>query len=60
MRMDKQAKIFISHSSKDEKYAQTLVELLEKIGISSKFIFCTSVSQYDAELTKNFIEKIME
>ncbi|MGL5056392.1 MAG: toll/interleukin-1 receptor domain-containing protein [Fusobacteriaceae bacterium] len=37
-------KIFISHSSLDKEYAEELVELLNKFGISSEEILCTSVS----------------
>ncbi|MGI8282098.1 toll/interleukin-1 receptor domain-containing protein [Bacillus mycoides] len=41
-------KIFISHSSKDVKYVEALVELLNDIGIKKdqKSIFCSSLASY--------------
>ncbi|MCO6024878.1 hypothetical protein NG821_03295 [Prevotella cerevisiae] len=40
----KSPKIFISHSSKDESIASSLIDILEFLGI--KDIFCSSVSGY--------------
>lgn len=40
------SKIFISHSSKDLKYAKALVTLFERIGIHEEEIFCSSVPEY--------------
>lgn len=40
----KNKKIFISHSSKDEKYALELVNLLEAIGVEKVDIVCTTIS----------------
>lgn len=58
--MNKEVKIFISHSTKDKKYAEALVEFLEELGVPSNFIFCSSVPPHDVEVTKNFLEKILE
>lgn len=40
-------KVFISHSINDKEYAETLVELLEHIGLNQNDIFCSSVPGYD-------------
>lgn len=37
-------KLFISHSSKDKKYMEALVEMLEDIGMPDGSFICTSVS----------------
>lgn len=58
--MNKEVKIFISHSTKDKKYAEALVKFLKELGVSSKFIFCSSVPPHDVEITKNFLEEILE
>lgn len=46
----KTPKIFISHSSKDEKYVSSLVELLCNIGLNAEHIFCSSVPGYGIPL----------
>lgn len=43
-------KIFISHSSKDEKYVSALVDLLCDIGLNTEHIFCSSVPGYGIPL----------
>ncbi|MDE6208192.1 MAG: toll/interleukin-1 receptor domain-containing protein [Lachnospiraceae bacterium] len=53
--MNKKIKIFISHSEKDKKYAEALVNLLTKIGVLSECIFCSSVPPYGVKISKNFI-----
>lgn len=58
--MKKEDKIFISHSTKDKKYAEVLVGFLEELGVPSKSIFCSSVPSHDVEVTENFLEKILE
>ncbi len=40
---EKAHKIFVSHSSKDKRYVEPLVELLEEIGLPDDSIVCTSV-----------------
>ncbi|MGL5051333.1 MAG: toll/interleukin-1 receptor domain-containing protein [Fusobacteriaceae bacterium] len=52
-------KIFISHSSLDKEYAEELVELLNKFGISSEEILCTSVSGTNLKIgTPDFLLEI--
>lgn len=46
----KTPKIFISHSSKDEKYVSALVDLLCDIGLNTEHIFCSSVPGYGIPL----------
>lgn len=41
---EKPHKLFISHSSKDKKYMEALVEMLEDIGMPDGSFVCTSVS----------------
>ena len=53
-------KIFISHSSQDEKYAEALVNFLEDIGLRPDNIFCTSIAQYGVPLGDDFNIRIKE
>lgn len=54
-------KIFISHSSKDKKYAESLVELLIKKGVNQKNIRCTSLEETGFKPGEpDFLEKIKE
>lgn len=39
-------KIFISHSSKDVKYVEPIVELLADIGMTNDNLFCSSIPDY--------------
>ena len=39
-------RLFISHSSLDKEYVEALVEFLQKIGMSNKNMFCSSVEGY--------------
>lgn len=55
-----QNKIFISHSSQDEKYAEALVNFLEDIGLQADSIFCTSIAQYGVPLGEDFNIRIKE
>jgi len=53
--------IFISHSSKDKKIADKLVDLIETgIGVSSDNIFCSSLEGMGIPSGKNFINFIKE
>lgn len=51
-------KVFISHSSKDEKYVNAFVELLEDIGIQPNNFFCTSTARYGVPLGEDIFESI--
>ena len=52
------SKIFISHSSKDKKIVEELIEILETIGMNSTQIFCSSFEGYGIEYGENFLETI--
>lgn len=39
-------RLFISHSSLDKEYVEALVDFLQKIGMSNKNMFCSSVEGY--------------
>jgi len=49
----KKPKIFISHSEKDFAYVSKFVELLEKIGVKQKHLFCSSVAGYQIPMSDN-------
>lgn len=51
-------KVFISHSSKDKKYAEYMVDLVESMGVPSGNIFCSSVEGYGIPPGVNFLEII--
>jgi hypothetical protein len=53
-------RVFVSHSSKDLKIVEELVELLELIGLESNQIFCTSLPGYDIDLGDNFIDALKD
>lgn len=53
-------KVFISHSSKDIKYVNAIVEFLEKIGLSEKNLFCSSVPGYGIPLGKNIYDYLAD
>lgn len=57
--MQKQPKIFISHSSKDKNYTDMLVDLLEDMGLRENQIFCSSVPGCDIPLGKNIFDDIL-
>ena len=44
--MEKQVKIFISHSSDDVKYVRRIVEFLEDLNVPEDGIFCSSIPEY--------------
>lgn len=55
-----QKKIFISHSTKDVKYVEHLIELIESMGVTEKQIFCSSFEPYGIPLGENFLERIKQ
>lgn len=56
--MFKPKKIFISHSSDDQKFAEALVDLLNTLGLGPKEIFCSSIPGYWIGNGKKFLEEI--
>lgn len=53
-------KIFISHSSKDFKYVEELIEILELIGVEREQIFCSSVAGHGVDLGSDIFERIKQ
>ena len=51
-------KIFISHSHLDKFFAEKIIDILEKIGVASSKIICTSVEGYGIPLGEDFLNKI--
>jgi len=51
-------KIFISHSSKDVKIVEKIVEMLENMGMNPNDIFCTSLHGYGTEFGEDFLKRI--
>lgn len=49
-------RLFISHSSKDLEYIKAFVEFLKDIGMNSKNIFCSSISDYSIPWGKNIYD----
>lgn len=61
METNKKPKIFISHNSKDSKYAKSLVDLLIKLGLNDREdIFCSSLPGFGVKFGKSFIEEIKD
>ena len=54
--MSNNTKVFISHASKDIKYVEPLVELLDRIGLSENNLFCSSVPGYGIPLGENIYD----
>ena len=52
-------KVFISHSSIDDKLINIFIEFLNNVGISNDDIFCTSISG-SLEGGKNFVKQIKD
>ncbi|QUC66924.1 toll/interleukin-1 receptor domain-containing protein [Aristaeella hokkaidonensis] len=53
-------KIFISHRSKDVEYAAAMVDFLEDLGVSSRYIVCTSVPDHLIPNGKRIYEWLRE
>lgn len=56
----KSSKIFISHSSEDKNYISKFVLLLERMGIKSESLFCSSDSIYGVPLGTDIYEYLKE
>jgi hypothetical protein len=56
----KMKRIFVSHSSKDVKYVEELIDLLKLIGLQKNQIFCTSVRGYGIPLGANFLSELKD
>lgn len=56
----KKAKIFISHSSKDESYVKKIVEFLEDINIQEEDLFCSSIPGCGIPHGKNIYDYLRE
>lgn len=54
--LEKEIKIFISHSSLDVEFVSDLVDLLEDIGIRREQLFCSSVPGYGIPLGEDIYE----
>lgn len=52
--------IFISHSSKDKEFVESLVELLESLGFDEKTLFCSSVYGYGIGLGDDIFKTIKD
>ena len=50
--------VFISHSSKDKRFVEALVDLLESLGFSSENLFCSSVDGYGIPLSNDIFETL--
>ena len=50
------SKIFISHSTKDKKFVEKIIDLLEGIGLNQKQIFCSSFEPYGIPLGEDFLD----
>lgn len=56
----KQPKLFISHSSKDERIARHFVELLEFLGFNKENMFYSSARTYGVPIDKDIYDEIKE
>lgn len=52
----KRTKVFISHSSKDDMYINSIVGLLEGIGLKEEHLFCSSVAGYSVPHGENIYD----
>lgn len=57
---NRKPKIFISHSSKDKDFVDSLIDLFEKYGFDENDIFCSSIPNYWVGLQKDFCTVIKE
>jgi len=57
-KMNKEKKLFISHSSKDSLYVEQLIDIIENIGVPSDNIFCSSFEGYGIQLGEDFLARL--
>ena len=50
--------VFISHSSKDKRFVEALVDLLESLGFTSENLFCSSIDGYGIPLSHDIFETL--
>lgn len=58
--LQKSPKVFISHSSQDEKYVSRIVDLLEDIGLTQDQLFCSSIPGYGIPLGEDIYEYLKQ
>ncbi len=56
--MNNDRKIFISHSKKDLKFVEDIIDILDAIGVRSESIFCSSLEGYNVSLGNDFLQSI--
>ena len=54
----KTPKVFISHSAKDKRVVEALVDLLESLGFTSENLFCSSVVGYGIPISNDIFETL--
>ena len=52
----KKPKVFVSHSSNDVQFVKPFVDMLEKIGLSNKDLFCSSIHGFNIPLNENIYD----
>lgn len=50
--------VFVSHSAKDKRFVEALVDLLESLGFTSENLFCSSVDGYGIPLSNDIFETL--
>lgn len=50
--------VFVSHSAKDKRFVEALVDLLESLGFTSVNLFCSSVDGYGIPLSNDIFETL--
>ena len=53
-------KIFISHSSKDVRYVEKIIDLIVDMGVREKQIFCSSVPGFGIPMDKDIYDYLAE
>lgn len=50
--------VFVSHSAKDKRFVEALVDMLESLGFTSENLFCSSVDGYGIPLSNDIFETL--